>query len=263
MLALFVGALQVTSALAASEAKNAHPQYVHLPGGKFRSVLPPDGKSSLAVISPYKLRALPVTNGEFLTFVETHPQWRRDRVASIFADTAYLAHWSSSIPPDDSLVQQPVTNVSWFAAEAYCESEGARLPTWHEWEMAAAADDTRQDARNDPDWREHILGWYSQPGGKELAAVGLTPKNVWGVYDMHGLVWEWVEDFSGMMISADSREQGDPDILKFCGSGALSTQDNENYAVLMRVAMLSSLTAPQSTRNMGFRCARHDNENSQ
>lgn len=263
MLALFAGALQVTSALAASEAKNARPLYVHLPGGKFRSVLPPDGKSSLAMISPYELRALPITNGEFLSFVETHPQWRRDRVASVFADTAYLAHWTSSIQPDDSLVQQPVTNVSWFAAEAYCESEGARLPTWHEWEMAAAADDTRHDARNDPTWRESILGWYSKPGGRELAAVGLRPKNAWGVYDMHGLVWEWVEDFSGMMISADSREQGDPDILKFCGSGALSTQDNENYAILMRVAMLSSLTAPQSTRNMGFRCARHDNENSQ
>ena len=88
MLALFVGALQVTGALAAPEAGNAPPLYVHLPGGKFRSVLPPDGKSSLAVIAPYELRALPVTNGEFLRFVETHPQWRRDRVASVFADTA-------------------------------------------------------------------------------------------------------------------------------------------------------------------------------
>ena len=164
---------------------------------------------------------------------------------------------------DDALAQQPVTNVSWFAAEAYCESEGARLPIWHEWEMAAAADETRHDARNDPVWRERILGWYSQASGKELAAVGLTPKNAWGVYNMHGLVWEWVEDFSGMMISADSRERGDTDILRFCGAGATSTQDNDNYAILMRVAMLSSLTAPQSTRNTGFRCARDDKENSQ
>jgi formylglycine-generating enzyme len=262
MLALFVGSLQVSGALAAPEAGNAPPLYVHLPGGKFRSVLPPDGKSSLAVIAPYELRSLPVTNGEFLKFVETHPQWRRDRVASVFADTAYLAQWSSALQPGDARAMQPVTDVSWFAAEAYCESEGARLPTWHEWEMAAAADETRHDARNDPAWRESILGWYSQSGGTELAPVGLTPRNAWGVYDMHGLVWEWVEDFSGMMISADSREQGDPDILKFCGAGALSTQDKDNYAILMRVAMLSSLKAPQSTRSLGFRCARDGRENS-
>ncbi len=263
VLALLAGSLHVASALAESAARNAIPVYVHLPGGKFRSVLPPDGKSSLAENAPYELRALPVTNGEFRSFVETHPQWRRDRVAGVFADTAYLAHWSASVRPDEVLAQQPVTNVSWFAAAAYCESEGARLPTWHEWEMAAAADETRHDARNDPAWRERILGWYSQPGGKELAAVGLTPKNAWGIYDMHGLVWEWVEDFSGMMISADSREQGDPDILKFCGAGALSTQDNENYAILMRVAMLSSLTAPQSTHSLGFRCARNGKGSSQ
>lgn len=263
LLAMFLGAIHVSGALAASEARNALPLYIHLPGGKFRSVLPPDGKSSLAMVSPYELRALPVTNGEFFKFVETHPQWRRDQVASVFADTAYLAHWSSTLQVDDALALQPVTNVSWFAAEAYCESEGARLPTWHEWEMAAAADETRRDARSDPAWRERILGWYAQPGGHDLAAVGLTPKNAWGVYDMHGLVWEWVEDFSGMMISADSREQGDPDILKFCGSGALSTKDNENYAILMRIAMMSSLTAPQSTRNLGFRCARDDKGHSQ
>ena len=165
------------------------------------------------------------------------------------------------LQPGHASAMQPVTGVSWFAAEAYCESEGARLPTWHEWEFAAAADETRIDARNDPAWRESILGWYSQPGGRELAPVGRTPKNAWGVYDMHGLVWEWVEDFSGMMISADNREQGDPNILKFCGAGALSTQDKDNYAILMRVAMLSSLTAQQSTRNLGFRCARGDKGN--
>ena len=42
----------------------------------------------------------------------------------------------------------------------------------------------------------------------------------------------------------------------FCGAGALSVADRENYAVLMRVAMLSSLEARDATANMGFRCAR-------
>jgi formylglycine-generating enzyme required for sulfatase activity len=235
---------------------------VTLPGGELRSVLPPDGKSAPARVAPFELRTLPVTNGEFLAFVQKHPEWRRDRVARIFADSNYLSQWTTATGLGDSRAEQPVTSVSWFAAAAYCETENARLPTWHEWEFAAAADETRPDARDDPAWRERILSWYARPSGVAPPAVGRTQKNYYGLYDMHGMVWEWVEDFAGLMISADNREQGDPDLLKFCGAGALSTQDRENYAVLMRVAMLSSLSAQQSTRNMGFRCARSPGKSS-
>ena len=62
-----------------------------------------------------------------------------------------------------------------------------------------------------------------------------------GVHDLHGLVWEWVEDYAAMLVSSDNRQQLDPDLLQFCGAGALSTDDRENYAVLMRIAMLSAL----------------------
>lgn len=74
--------------------------------------------------------------------------------------------------------------------------------------------------------------------------------------DLHGLIWEWVDDFNSLLVSADSRDQNDPDRLKFCGAGALSLRDTENYAVLMRVAMLSSLKAADTTVNLGFRCAK-------
>jgi formylglycine-generating enzyme required for sulfatase activity len=57
-------------------------------------------------------------------------------------------------------------------------------------------------------------------------------------------------------VSGDNRNQGDPDLMKFCGAGALSVADRENYAVLMRIAMLSSLSAASTTKNVGFRCAR-------
>ena len=231
--------------------------YVAVPGASLRSVLPPDGQSAPANVAAFRLRTLPVTNGEFLAFVRAHPEWRRDRVAKVFADRSYLRHWARA----DALgaaarAAQPVTYVSWFAANAYCKSENARLPSWHEWELSAAADASRTDAREDPAWRAKILSWYSRPSNDTLLPVGKTPANVYGAYDLHGLVWEWVEDFSGLMVSVDSREQGDPDLQKFCGAGALSMQDRENYAVLMRVAMLSSLQATYATSNLGFRCAR-------
>jgi formylglycine-generating enzyme len=230
--------------------------YVALPGGKFASVLPADGKAAAAQVAPFRLRTEPVTNAEFLAFVKKHPQWRRDRVASILADARYLTHWTAADTLGDGVLpEQPVTRVSWFAAQAYCESEQARLPSWYEWEFAAAADATRRDARADPAWRESILNWYSRPSSTAFPTVG-GASNVYGVRDLNGLVWEWVDDFNALMVASDSREQGDPDLLKFCGAGAISMQEKDNYAVLMRIAMLSALKAADTTNNMGFRCAK-------
>ena len=122
--------------------------------------------------------------------------------------------------------------------------------------MRACADETRRDARSDPAWRERILAWYSRPSSSALPRTGLQAANVYGVQDMHGLVWEWTDDYSSLMIDADNRKQGDPDKAKFCGAGALAMDDRENYAVLMRVAMLSSVGGADATANLGFRCAR-------
>lgn len=231
-------------------------EYATLPGGSFTSVLPADGKVAPAQVAAFRLRTELVTNGEFLAFVETHPEWQRDKVASILVDARYLTHWEGATALGDvALPRQPVTRVSWFAAQAYCESEHARLPSWYEFEFAAAADATRRDARTDAAWREEILGWYGRPSGTALPQVG-GRANVYGVRDMNGLVWEWVDDFNALMVASDSRQQGDPDFLKFCGAGAISMQQKENYAVLMRIAMLSALKAADTTNNMGFRCAK-------
>ena len=259
-----IAILPLLAALASPGGEaDAVASYVAIPATSFRSVLPPDGKDADARVDAYMLRAEPVTNAEFLAFVTAHPQWRRDRVARVFADVSYLAHWPAAAQLADGQARQPVTQVSWFAAQAYCEAEDARLPTWHEWELVAAADETRRDARDDPAWRERILAWYSRSSAAALPAVGAQPANAWGTRDMHGLVWEWVEDYAAMMVSGDNREQGDPDLLKFCGAGSINVADRENYAVLMRTAMLSSLAASDTTRNLGFRCARDRREKSQ
>jgi sulfatase modifying factor 1 len=222
----------------------------------FKSVLAPGEGVKDVKLRRYRLDREPVTNAQFLAFVRANPQWRRDRIPKLYADVSYLSQWAG---PDrlgaKAKPTQPVTQVSWFAARAYCEAQRARLPTWYEWEYAAAADETRADARDDPAWKERILAWYGQSSAGELPVIGRTPANVHGVRDLHGLVWEWVEDYAGLMVSGDSRNQGDPDKLKFCGAGALSAENRDEYAVLMRMAMLSSLEANYTTSNMGFRCA--------
>jgi formylglycine-generating enzyme required for sulfatase activity len=228
-----------------------------IPGGPWRSILPSGTARAEVRVRPYRLDRTPVTNTQFLMFVRAHPEWRRDRVARVMADERYLSQWANALTLGPALdPQQPVTGVSWFASRAYCETQGARLPTWYEWEYAAAASESMPDAREQPGWQQQILNWYSRPSTGSLEHVGQHAANYYGVHDLHGLVWEWVEDFNALMISGDSRNQGDPDILKFCGTGALALEDRSNYALAMRLAMLSSLQANATTLNLGFRCAR-------
>jgi len=245
-------ALPVAAALAAGGTA-----WVKLPGGSFRSALKYEDRET-ARIAPFELMATPVTNAQFLAFVTANPQWRRGNAPTVFAESRYLQHWAGPLALGaNAQPQQPVVNVSWFAVDAYCKAQGARLPDWNEWEYVAAADELRKDARKDPVWRERILSWYSRPSNAALPRVGLQAANAWGVRDIHGLVWEWTRDYSALLVDADNRKQGDPDRTKFCGAGALSMDDRENYAVLMRVAMLSSLDGADVTRNLGFRCARN------
>jgi len=246
---LFAGALAAAAVQAAAD-------YARLPAGEFKSALKYEDSAAAVRVPAFKLMSLPVTNADFLAFVRAQPQWRRDAVAGVFAEARYLSHWAGPLQlGPGALPQQPVVWVSWFAASAYCKAQGARLPTWTQWEYAAAADERRRDARSDPAWRERILARYSQPSKKALSKVGTQRPNAYGVRDLHGLVWEWTEDFSALLVSADNRDQGDPDRLKFCGAGALSIDDRDNYALLMRVAMLSSLESADATANLGFRCA--------
>lgn len=251
------GVTAVAFALLSAAAWGA--DYATLPGGRFESVLPQGKVPTLATpvdVRPFELRRTPVTLAEYLAFVRANPAWQRGHVPALFADALYLASWPSALQlPPGVDPASPVVHVSWFAARAYCESEGARLPTWLEWEYAAAADETRRDARADPAWRQRILAWYARPSNAPAGPVG-GPPNVYGVSDLHGLAWEWVEDFNALFIAGDSRTQGDPDLAKFCGSGALNIVDRESYAVVMRIALLSSLDAAGTTGNLGFRCAR-------
>lgn len=249
LFAALLGFLPAASALADA----AGPQ-VPIPAGSFESVLPPAPGIRQVDVARFRIDRTPVTNAQFARFVASHPQWQRDRVARVFADDQYLGHWKSATVIDPQQAHQPVVRVSWFAASAYCEARGARLPTWYEWEYVAAASTSRPDARNDEAWRQTILGWYSRSARGELPAVGQTPANYYGVHDLHGVVWEWVDDLSSMLVAGDNRQQSEPDALRYCGPGALTMEQKENYATLMRIAMLSSMQASYTSATMGFRC---------
>ena len=255
---LFAALALLAAGAAAAASAPARIDYRALPGGLLRSVLPADGKQAPALLAPFLMRANLVSNGEFRAFVASHPQWRRGQVPAVLAGPGYLLAWRAPGDPGQLDPNAPVTRVSWHAASAFCASEGARLPRWHEWEYGAAADPDRADARDDPKWLSAILNWYARPASGVPGRIGRARANFHGLQDMHGLVWEWVEDYSALFVNADSRAQGTAKQLDYCGGAAVSLGDRRNYAILMRVALLAAMEGAQDGAFLGFRCARDD-----
>lgn len=234
-----------------------HEHMALVKGGKYKPLYGSENNSDELTVAPFYIDRYPVTNRSFLQFVKENPKWRRSKVKRLFADANYLKNWESDlILGPNALPDAPVTNISWFAAKAYCEYYGKRLPTVAEWELVAQASAKLADGSKDPNYIKQILEWYSKPTQKIIPVVGHNEKNFWGVYDMHGLVWEWTSDFFSALVTGESRGDSGLERNLFCGSGSVGASDFKNYPAFMRFAFRSSLKANYTTNNLGFRCAK-------
>jgi formylglycine-generating enzyme required for sulfatase activity len=198
-------------------------------------------------VEKFYLDVYPVTNAEFLKFVKENPKWQKSNIKKIFADVSYLRNWQSDLELGENVnPESPVTYVSWFAAKAYAEWKGKRLPTVAEWEYVASAEKNIKK----------ILEWYSKISPVKIPQVGSTEKNSLSVYDMYGLIWEWTYDFNTALVTGESRGDGNLERNLFCGSGSSNSKNVENYPAFMRYGYRSSLKANYTTHNLGFRCAK-------
>jgi len=256
---IFAGFLLALAGVVALETAHAAP-LAQIKGGAWKQAFPPKGEPDTLRVSAFELEKDLVTNADYLRFVKAHPQWRRDRVSGLLADERYLSHWQGpetlgNSPQIHAL--QPVTYVSWFGARAYCKSLGLRLPRIAEWEFAALASETSQNGSQDAKWKENLVAWYSRAAWNPLPQIGTqAPANIYGLRDMHVLVWEWVDDFQSVLMSTENRGSGSQDRSQFCAGGSINAKDVENYPAFMRMAFRSSLQGTFSLHNLGFRCAK-------
>jgi len=229
---------------------------VLLPAGAYAPFLRGPGVPARVAVAAFLLDERPVTNADFLAFVRANPQWRRSAVSPLFADASYLGKWSADLEPGPQAPSDaPVVQVSWFAARAYARWVGKRLPTTAEWEFAAAAGYSGPDGRSDPELNRALYAWLARPAPEVLPAVATARPDFHGVRGLHGLVWEWVEDFSSALVTGESRADAGVDRNLFCAGGALNARDTGDYAAYMRQALRSSLKANNTTGTLGFRCA--------
>ncbi|MDQ4141393.1 MAG: formylglycine-generating enzyme family protein [Bacteroidota bacterium] len=134
----------------------------------------------------------------------------------------------------DNADKHPIENITWQNAQAFVKKLNAldkqhtyRLPTEFEWEYAA-----RAGAKEDIPWSK--INEVAVLGGTTTSPIGQKKPNAWGIYDMLGNVWEWVQDYYNEKIFADPvpPKSGKEHVLK----GASFTGDVKNATYMTHAA---------------------------
>jgi formylglycine-generating enzyme required for sulfatase activity len=127
-------------------------------------------------VNAFKMGKYPVTQSQYEAVMGTNP-----------------SHFSGN-------PQNPVENVSWFDAQAFCErlseltGEKYRLPTEAEWEYACRAGTQTRFSFGDDESQLGDYAWFNVNSDDKTHSVGEKRANPWGLYDMHGNLWEWCAD---------------------------------------------------------------------
>jgi formylglycine-generating enzyme required for sulfatase activity len=210
-------------------------------------------------VSEFRMDRHEVTYERFERFLAANAGWRPDQLAPELHNGDYLRDWERGRPPAGK-GRHPVVFVTWHSAQAFCRSEGGRLPTEAEWEWAARAGDEREFP-----WGNELptveRANYHANDLDQTTPVGSYPPNELGLYDLAGNVWEFLLD-SWLPYSAT--ESTDPiaggvvpdtQLLGVHGRRAVRGASYGGAVVNLRTRWRDSHVVTNAIGFVGFRCA--------
>ena len=207
----------------------------------------------VVLTQPFRMAAVPVTNQQYAVCDPEH-SWR---------------NWPGV--SEEDLAFHPVVDVSWYAAMSFCRwlggyLAGARLPIEEEWEYACRAGTETRYWSGDAEEDLARVDWYKENSGGRTHRVGEKEANPWGLYDLHGNIWEWtLTEFEGseeFKTRYQGRDSGTPfDIAEAAATTATSRGGERVFrggsfwltAVWARSANRNRLVPEIEYRNLGFR----------
>ena len=252
-------------------------EMIRVPGGQTRigddAGRADEKPSFLATVSGFELDRGPVTVAAFALYAEAHDVvTEAERIGSASVMTfgsgrwqlVEGANWRRPLGPDGPAAagDHPVTQVSWNDAQAYCATQGKRLPTEIEFEHAARlAGHGDRHAFGDAlvrDGRYRANVWTGAfpaintgaDGYKATSPVGAYGRDGLGFEDLAGNVWEWTADWYTPYGARD----GGPRTEKAQRGGSFLCDPNVCYG--FRVSGRAHATPDSALMHVGFRCAR-------
>ncbi len=147
---------------------------------------------------------------------EEHPQHPVTLDAFLLGQTAVTNEQYQVFEPDHRFKRgqgrHPVVRISWWSAYLYCRWLGGALPTEAQWEYACRAGQSEPTLYHSGDSESDLsaVGWYDENSKRRLHAVAELRPNAFGLYDMHGNVWEWCRDWYSPNAYRDPTYQARP-----------------------------------------------------
>ena len=139
---------------------------------------------SVVISTPFYLGRFEVTQSQWISRVGSNP---------------------SRFQGESASASQPVEQVSWDDVQGFLAGSGLRLPSEAEWEFACRAGTVTAFSNGANDEASSLaVSWSVPNSGGRTHGVGLKPGNRLGFHDMHGNVWEWVNDWYGADYYASS-----------------------------------------------------------
>ena len=190
-------------------------ELVLVPGGDFTmgatgvgsAVIP---RHEVTIARPLYVGKTEVTNAQYRKFLQATGYDGKPDTDPAY--DLYLRHWrgESLMSKEDDY---PVCWVSWKNAKAFCDWAGLALPTEAQWEYTCRAGTTTLYYNGDDPKGFDEIGWALTNSEELTHRVAEKKPNAWGVYDMLGNVWEWVEDdyvrgYDGAPTDGSARVEG-------------------------------------------------------